>query len=143
VTYVTPDSPAAKAGLEKNDVLVELEGQLLVHPAQLRKLIQVRKEGDTIELVFYRAGKKQTASAKVGKAPAGVSLLEDGNRWKGDLQPFRNSFRFDGVRDWPKALRDALGNLRFDQGRECRSRCAAAWSKPARPGRMPPCNTRS
>jgi membrane-associated protease RseP (regulator of RpoE activity) len=117
VTYVTPDSPAAKAGLEKNDVLVELEGQLLVHPAQLRKLIQVRKEGDTIELVFYRAGKKQTASATVVKAPSGVSLLEDGNSWKGDLLPFRNSFRFDGVRDWPKALRDSLGNLKFDQGR--------------------------
>ena len=26
VTYVTSDSPAAKAGLEKNDVLVEFEG---------------------------------------------------------------------------------------------------------------------
>jgi S1-C subfamily serine protease len=36
---VAPDSPAAKAGLEKNDVLAELEGQLLVVPAQLRKLV--------------------------------------------------------------------------------------------------------
>jgi len=115
VTYVTPDSPAAKAGLQKNDVLVELESQLLVHPAQLRKLVQARKEGDTVELVFYRAGKKQTASATVGKAPAGISLLEDGTPWKGDLRQFRNLFPPDAVRDYTKALRDSLGHLKFDQ----------------------------
>ena len=46
VTHVSADSPVAKAGLKKNDVLVELEGQALVHPAQLRKLVQARKPGD-------------------------------------------------------------------------------------------------
>jgi len=98
-------------------VLVELEGQLLVHPAQLRKLIQVRKEGDTIELVFYRAGKKQTASATLGKAPAGVSLLEDGRPWQADVPQFWQPFHSDAFRDWPKALRDSLGHLKFDQGK--------------------------
>ena len=69
VIYVAPDSPAAKAGLQKNDVLAKLDGQLLVVPAQLRKLIQVHKQGDTVELVFYRAGKKQTVSATLGQGP--------------------------------------------------------------------------
>jgi len=32
VIYVAPDSPAAKAGFRKNDVLVELGDQLLVSP---------------------------------------------------------------------------------------------------------------
>src|SRR5262249_28652298 len=31
VTYVAADSPAAKAGMQKNDVLVECDGQALVH----------------------------------------------------------------------------------------------------------------
>src|SRR5882724_950548 len=35
VTYVSTESPAAKAGLQKNDVLVSFEDQSLVHPAQL------------------------------------------------------------------------------------------------------------
>src|SRR5437879_5640229 len=62
VTYVATNSPAANAGLQKNDVLVELNGQPLVLPGQLRKMVRVRKEGDTVKLVFYRVGKKQTAS---------------------------------------------------------------------------------
>src|SRR5262245_1271955 len=33
-TFVSPDSPAAKAGVKKNDVLIELNGQELVHPTQ-------------------------------------------------------------------------------------------------------------
>jgi hypothetical protein len=119
VTYVTPDSPAAKAGLEKNDVLVELEGQSLVHPAQLRKLVQVRKEGDTIELTFYRAGKKQTASATLAKAPAGFGALEDEQTWMGDLPGLSRSFRNlpigDAIRSQIQAYRDSLGHLKIDQ----------------------------
>ena len=88
MTYVAPDSPGAKAGLQKNDVLVELEGQLLVHPAQLRKLVQVHKEGDTVELVFYRAGKKQTVSATLGRPPPDSAALEDEHPWKGELGQF-------------------------------------------------------
>src|SRR5262245_31188601 len=38
VTYVATDSPAAKEGLQKHDVLARLGEQWLVHPAQLRKL---------------------------------------------------------------------------------------------------------
>src|SRR5579859_6051379 len=41
VTYVETDSPAAKARIKKNDVLVEFDNQMMVHPAQLRKLVQM------------------------------------------------------------------------------------------------------
>jgi hypothetical protein len=67
VNFIAADSPAAKADFHKNDVLVELDGQMLVHPMQLRKLVQMHAEGDTIKLTFYRGGKKQTASVKLGK----------------------------------------------------------------------------
>ena len=121
VTYITPDSPAAKAGLEKNDVLVEFEGQPLVHPAQLRKLVQVRKEGDKVELAFYRAGKKQTVSATLGKTPPGFGLLEDGEALKGDLAGLRREFRAwplgDTWRDALNAYRDQMGHFKIDQGK--------------------------
>jgi len=45
VLFVQSDSPAAKAGLQKNDLLVELGDQLLVHPGQFRKLIRRQKGG--------------------------------------------------------------------------------------------------
>jgi hypothetical protein len=67
VFMLAAESPAAKADLHKNDVLVELDGQMLVHPMQLRKLVQMHAEGDTVKITFYRGGKKQTASVKLGK----------------------------------------------------------------------------
>lgn len=67
VTYVEPDSPAAKAGLQKCDVLVGMGDQMLVHPGQLRKLVRLQKEGDPIKLEFYRTGKRQSVTATLGK----------------------------------------------------------------------------
>ncbi len=67
VVYVEPNSPAAKAGLQKYDVLLEMGDQLLVHPGQLRKLVRRQKEGDSVKLSFYRGAKKQSATATLGK----------------------------------------------------------------------------
>ncbi len=78
VIYVSPDSPAAKAGLQKFDVLVELGDQLLVHPVQLRKLVQTHKEGDSIKLTLHRGGKKQTVSATLVKRTEELGMM-DGN----------------------------------------------------------------
>ena len=57
VVYVAPDSPASNAGIKKHDVLVELGDQLLVHPLQLRKLVQTKNEGDTVNLTLYQIGR--------------------------------------------------------------------------------------
>lgn len=70
VTYVAEDSPAAKAGLQKNDVLLALEGQTLVVPAQLQKLVQARKEGSKVTLELLRGGKQKSVSATLGKTKA-------------------------------------------------------------------------
>jgi len=67
VIYVEPNSPAAKAGLQKYDVLVAMGDQMLVHPGQLRKLVRLQKEGDAIKLEFYRGGKKQSTTATLSK----------------------------------------------------------------------------
>jgi hypothetical protein len=67
VIYVEPNSPAAKAGLQKYDVLVAMGDQMLVHPHQLRKLVRLKKEGDSIKLDFYRGGKRQSVTATLSK----------------------------------------------------------------------------
>ena len=78
VTQVSADSPAAKVGLRRNDVLIELEGQSLVHPAQLRKLVQARTPGDKVKVVYYRGGKRHTETAALEQAPARLGLLDEG-----------------------------------------------------------------
>jgi membrane-associated protease RseP (regulator of RpoE activity) len=119
VTYVMPDSPAAKAGLQKNDVLVEFESHALAHPAQLRRLVQARKEGDAIKLAFYRAGRQQTASVTLGKTAAGFGLLDGDRDWLGNLpelrQPLRDLPIGEAVREYMKTLRDSLGHVQIDQ----------------------------
>jgi hypothetical protein len=74
ITYVATDSPASKAGLQKNDVLVEMRNQLLVHPSQLIKLIRAQKDGDAVNLTFYRQGKKQSVTATLSKRPATAAM---------------------------------------------------------------------
>jgi len=120
VKYVTPDSPAAKAGLEKNDLLVEFEGQGLSVPAQLRKLVQARKEGDEVKLAYYRAGKRYSTTATLGKTKGGFGLLkldegklQDGLRelqWQLREGPFQEK-----MRDLAHGLRESLGDLKVDQ----------------------------
>jgi len=87
VTYVAEDSPAAKAGLQKNDVLLELEGQTLVVPAQLRKLIQARKEGDKVMLKLLRAGKPESITATLGKTQAGTMMADGENSFVWHIGP--------------------------------------------------------
>ncbi len=117
VTFVAPDSPAAKAGLEKNDVLVELDDQLLVVPAQLRKLVQVHKEGDKLKLVYYRAGKKETTTATLGKAPARFGLFGGGRAWDGERPPFLDPFAPDAVHGQAKSFHDLLGLDKVDRAK--------------------------
>jgi hypothetical protein len=77
VIYVAPNSPAAKAGLQKFDVLVAMGDQMLVHPHQLRKLVRLKKEGDSIKLDYFRAGKKQSTTATLSKTTDRTDATDD------------------------------------------------------------------
>jgi hypothetical protein len=80
VIFVQADSPAAKAGVKKNDVLVQFGDQLLVHPGQFKKLVRRQKEGDTVNLTLFRSGKKQALSATLAKTMERADTLESQKR---------------------------------------------------------------
>ena len=63
VNHVAPESPAAKAGLQENDILLRFEDQIIVEPSQLRKLIAMKKTGDTVKLKYLRKGELKEAKA--------------------------------------------------------------------------------
>ena len=96
VTYVVSNSPAAAAGLRQHDVLVELDGQMLVDPGQLRKLVQMHADGDSVKLTFFRGGKRQTAAAKLATK-------------KSDDLAFGSDSLPGGLRKLQKNLRDLNG----------------------------------
>ncbi len=79
VVEVAKDSPAAKAGLEKNDVILEFAGDRVHSVAQLQRLVRETPPGRTLPLVISRAGQTRTLSANLEKWRAGFGTpLEEG-----------------------------------------------------------------
>ncbi|MDT2044768.1 MULTISPECIES: trypsin-like peptidase domain-containing protein [Bacillaceae] len=68
VLNVANGSPAAKAGLKEYDVIVALDGEDIKDLVGLRKHLYIDKEiGDSMEVTFYRQGKKQTVTVKLSR----------------------------------------------------------------------------
>jgi membrane-associated protease RseP (regulator of RpoE activity) len=65
VAGVDEDSAAAKAGLQKGDVIVEFAGERVRSAAQLRRLIRETPAGRTVSLQVIRDGQARTLSAKL------------------------------------------------------------------------------
>src|SRR5256884_7186499 len=67
VEYVLPDSPAAAAGVQQNDILKMLNDQILMEPSQLRKLLQTFSDGADVTLTILRKGQEQKITVKLSK----------------------------------------------------------------------------
>lgn len=67
VDYVVPNSPAASAGIQQNDILKMLNDQILVEPSQLRKLLQTFSDGTDVTLTILRKGQEQKITVKLTK----------------------------------------------------------------------------
>ena len=71
VQEVRDDSPAAKAGLQKGDVILSFAGEKVHSVAELRRLVQETPPGRTVSMEVSRAGRNQTLTAKLGEYPEG------------------------------------------------------------------------
>jgi hypothetical protein len=119
ITYVAPDSPAAKAGLQKHDVLVKMDKQLTIYPAQLRKLVQMHKDGDPVDLEFYRSGQKQDLTVTLGKTTTVAGLPRDERGPEGELGELQRQLRSlpnsEALRREMQALHESLANSGLDK----------------------------
>ena len=59
ITNVTKNSPAEKAGLQKNDIIYKIENKEIKNPDDLSKVIRSMKNGDKVKVYFLRDGKKK------------------------------------------------------------------------------------
>ncbi len=66
VTQVDEGSPAAKAGLQRGDVILEYNGQRVNGIEQLQRLIRETPAGRNVKLAVSRNGGMQTLTATVG-----------------------------------------------------------------------------
>ena len=70
VEEVVKDSPAEKAGVRKEDILLAINGDKVGDPEMVVDDIRGRKAGDTLELSILREGEKKSVKAVLAARPA-------------------------------------------------------------------------
>jgi serine protease Do len=70
VGQVTPDSPAAEAGFEVGDIVLEVAGEDIEDARDLSRTIAFMDPGETVEVTVFRDGARQTIEVTIGRMPA-------------------------------------------------------------------------
>jgi serine protease Do len=99
VTEVLENSPAAKAGVQKGDVILAYDGEQVSSTQKLQRLINESAPEHTARLTVSRGGGERELTATLGKHDA---LGANTNAWRlenGEV------FRWDG-KDWQKQSQD-------------------------------------
>jgi serine protease Do len=99
VLAVTPDSPAAKAGLRQGDVITGIDGQPMAGPADLRQAVVTAGIGKTVQITARRGDQQMTVQAKLEESPSDLSSR---------LPPFPS---FPGARESRSSTPGVLSNL--------------------------------
>jgi serine protease Do len=80
IAGLTPDGPAAMAGIEEGDIVVEFNGKKVDTMRALPRLVADTPPGETVDVTVVRAGERVTMPIEVG-------LLQDEPVKKASLSP--------------------------------------------------------
>ena len=78
VDVVSPDSPAAKAGLKAHDILAKYDDQILCAAVQLSALVKRTGTGNKATLTVLRGGKEMPIEVTVGEHAAQATFKVEG-----------------------------------------------------------------
>jgi serine protease Do len=67
VSSVEPDSPAAKGGVKRGDLVIALNGKQVTDSRSLRNMVAVIAPGTNVELTVVREGKEKTMTITLGE----------------------------------------------------------------------------
>jgi len=76
VTDVRPGTPAAKAGLQSGDVIVEFDGSPIRNPRDLQGRVERAALNDSHQIVIIRDGKPMTLNVSVEPMPQTLTAAE-------------------------------------------------------------------
>ena len=86
IDQVGENSPAAKAGLEKDDVVIEYNGQHFEGALQFERLVRETPPGRTAKLSVLRNGKNQSISVVMGDLAQSGNGGQNAPRFRGQPQ---------------------------------------------------------
>ena len=119
VTQVVKDSPAEKAGLRKDDVILRIDGENVSSVRKLNRLVSELAPDQSVRVSFSRGGAEQEVTATVTKRSnqsfAGDLLRGDPKVWKFE-GPDMKSFKWEGPVLKHGDLFDNDGNFSFSLG---------------------------
>ncbi len=75
---VEPEGPAAKSGLQRGDVVLEMDGQPVNDPSAFRLKVSMMKPGTTVKLKVSHQGKERDVSVVLGELPAKAASVGGG-----------------------------------------------------------------
>jgi serine protease Do len=77
VDFPSDDSPAKAAGIQPEDLIVELDGKPVEYVAQLQQAVGFKRPGETVRVtVVRRGGERRTFTVKLTAAPADRLLAD-------------------------------------------------------------------
>ena len=76
ITSVVDDSSAEKFGLMKDDIIYSFDGEKITSPEQLADLVKEKKPGDSVDIVYYRDGKKKEMELELGERSYKVMYMD-------------------------------------------------------------------
>ena len=68
---VTPNGPAAQAGLRPGDIVVQMDGKAVNDVSTLGAVLLSKKPGETVSVQFYRGNQQQTVHVTLGELRIG------------------------------------------------------------------------
>jgi serine protease Do len=114
VDYVVPDSPAAAAGVQQNDIIKTLNDQILTESDQLAKLIRSYSEGTTVTLTLLRKGKEEKIRVTLTKKEVPQRPDFGPGRHRHSSFPFGEhslgDFGMSELKEQMDTLKEQLGN---------------------------------
>jgi serine protease Do len=75
VSQVTPDSPAAAAGLEQGDVILSYNGEPIKELRDLTTKVADTDPGKSAEMTVWRDGKEMNVNAEIGTTPGNDQVM--------------------------------------------------------------------
>jgi len=76
VTSVSPDSPAARAGIQKGDIILDVNGRPVADSNQLAMTISLMRPGSEVTVKVLRDGTERTVNAKLAELPTETATVE-------------------------------------------------------------------
>lgn len=77
IQSIVEDSPAEKAGLQKNDIVTHINGEKIDGASDLKSIVSKSNPGDTLKLTVWRKGETIELTLTVGKQTQETSVQQE------------------------------------------------------------------